>query len=141
MNSNKKQDSGMLFDRLKIDVLIWRYLFMRSNEERLQLLHKRSKKLKEEKDKKILLLYGTICSVLLVALFSVTLELKGQPSGTADGLFTGSSLLSEAAGGYVMVAVAAFMLGVVITVMLKKYQKSKKHKKSEEIPSEGKNNL
>ena len=110
---------------------------MRSNEERLQLLHKRSKKLREEKDKKILLLYGTICSVLLVALFSVTMELKGQPSGTAYGLFTGSSLLSETAGGYVMVAVTAFMLGVIITVMLKKYLSSKKRKKPEEISSEG----
>ena len=40
-----------------------------------------------------------------------------HPGGTA-GLYSGATMLFENAGGYVLVAVLAFMAGVVITAVL-----------------------
>ena len=47
----------------------------------------------------------------------------GTPlGGTGPDAFTGSSLLDESAGGYVLAAVLAFMAGVCLTVAILRYR-------------------
>ncbi len=43
-------------------------------------------------------------------------------TGATAGLYSGATLLFGNAGGYVLTAIVAFMVGVIITVILKKSQ-------------------
>lgn len=61
-----------------------------------------------------------ICLVALLALFG------RSGHGIEDSGYAATSLLSESAGGYVLVAVIAFAAGVVITILLNRY--SRKHR-------------
>jgi hypothetical protein len=50
-------------------------------------------------------------------------QISGEISDVAGNAYTGASLLSSEAGAYILVAVIAFMLGVIITVIVRKYNK------------------
>lgn len=93
---------------------------MRTNEERMRMLHERAMQLQQQNGKRFAHRIGGICTVLLVALIGIIAGLQGQPAELAKGDFTASSLLAQSAGGYVLVAAIAFMLGVVVTIAIKK---------------------
>ena len=95
---------------------------MRSNEERIRLMHERATGLQRERDRKNLLTGGSISAALFAGLLTLTFYLQGM-TGYTGGQFTASSLLSDSVGGYVLVAVIFFMLGVLISVALIRYQR------------------
>lgn len=95
---------------------------MRSNEERIRLMHERAAGLQRERDRKNLLTGGSISAALFAGLLTLTFYLQGM-TGYTGGQFTASSLLSDSVGGYVLVAVIFFMLGVLISVALIRYQR------------------
>lgn len=105
---------------------------MRSNEERIALLHKREKELLRKKAKVHLSVYGSLCTVLATLLISMTLNLTDRATGYASNQYTGASLLDVSVGGYVMVAVVAFMLGVVITITIRKLKDKEKNKETDD---------
>ena len=92
---------------------------MRNNEERICRLHERAKQLRKERDKRTLILSGGISTVLFLALIASIGIFRSHLIGNTDGIFTGASLLSDSVGGYVLVGIIAFMLGVSITVMIR----------------------
>ena len=98
---------------------------MRSNEERIRLMHKKAAGLQRKKDKRRLITAGGISTALFAVLLSLTFCLQGLTNGYQEGQFTASSLLSESTGGYVLVAVIFFMLGVLISVTLIRYRRKK----------------
>ena len=53
---------------------------------------------------------------LAVALMALIGRLGGLAHWPAPGGYAGASMLSDSAGGYVLAAVLAFMLGVIVTV-------------------------
>ena len=94
---------------------------MRSNEKRISLLHERAEQLRKERDLRTLRASGGISCALIIAL-SVSLSIfRSGQAGYAGSNFTGASLLSEGTGMYVIVGIVSFMLGVVITVIFKRY--------------------
>ena len=99
---------------------------MRSSEERIRLMHQRAAGLQRKKDRERLITAGGISTVLFAVLISLTFYLQGL-TGYIGDQFTASSLLSDSAGGYVLVAVIFFMTGVLISVLLIRYQR-KKHR-------------
>ncbi len=100
---------------------------MGKNEERIRRVHQRAAGLRKERDRRILLASGGMSSVLFVLLVALTADLQRPAEGVTEGFFGASSLLSEGAGGYVMVAVLAFMLGTAVTIMLTRYRKMKRN--------------
>ena len=100
---------------------------MRSSEERIRLMHRRADSLRREKDKRILAGAGSAGLLLLAGLLVCLVHLQGLSEGYGEGAFSASSLLSQSTGGYVLVAVVFFMLGVLITVFLMRHQKTKHH--------------
>ena len=86
---------------------------MRSDAERVRLLHQKARHLK---DQQIMRIWGTLASGLLVFLIAVIAMIDVPFQSLADSGFTASSLLGESAGGYVLVAVISFVAAVVITV-------------------------
>lgn len=93
---------------------------MRTAEERLALLHKRAADLRKEKELTGLRALGGASGGLALCLLSL-LAIFGQNShGMAEIGYAATSLLSENAGGYVLTAVIAFALGVVVTLLLRR---------------------
>jgi len=98
---------------------------MRTTEERIAFLHRRTRQLKRKKLRMELLGSGlaSICTLMLLLIFTAK---SGINAVTLSGDYTASSLLSEDAGAYVLVAVLAFFAGVAVTAALRKWQNRKK---------------
>ena len=84
------------------------------------MLHERAAQLQKQSEKKSVYKVGSICAVLLIALVGIIGGLQGHPTELTQNGFAASSLLSQSAGGYVLVASVAFMLGVIVTIVIKK---------------------
>ena len=110
---------------------------MKSNEERIRLMHLKTHDIQKKRDGLALFASGAICSALFIALFFVAAGFYGQSSVYTDETFTGSSLLSNSVGGYVLVAVIAFMCGAVITVIVKRQKNKKSNVQETRINDEG----
>ena len=93
---------------------------MKSHEERLDLLRRRALALEKRRAKSVLLTAGSLCAVLFAALMGTIAQLSGPAPGIAGSGFAGASLLTESAGGYVLTAVLAFMVGVVVTIVIRR---------------------
>lgn len=89
---------------------------MRTGQERLLLMHRRADELQKKKNRTMATIWCGISVLLLVLLVGVTAATDGGHGILSDSV-TASSLLSESAGGYVAVAVAAFMIGVIVTAV------------------------
>ena len=98
---------------------------MRSNEERIELMHKRAEKLRRERDKRLMVGSITFGTMMFVALVVASVVLEAQYTEPVQTTFAASSLLSDNIGGYVMVAVLAFMIGVAITVLIRRHLEKK----------------
>ena len=91
-----------------------------TSEERIASLHTRMDALRERKERRTTAGLGAGCAALAVCLvWLICSEGTGGSGGTA-GLYSGATMLFENAGGYVAIAVAAFMIGAVITAVLLK---------------------
>ena len=90
---------------------------MMTAEERIASLHQRMEARRRRRERRQL--NGLrVAPLALTACLAALLVGNGMGHGGAPaGAFTGATMLFENAGGYVLVAVAAFMLGVVITVV------------------------
>lgn len=91
---------------------------MRTPEERVLAVHARMDALRRARERRKTGILG-MGSVLLAVCLLLVIGAAGavHPGGTA-GVYSGATMLFENAGGYVLVAVLAFMAGVVITVAL-----------------------
>ena len=96
---------------------------MRTPEERISELHKRAGQLRRQKDRRQIAGLGGVSAFFAVLLTSALVQADGLPQSVSEGQFTGSSLLSEATGGYILAAVLAFFAGVIITVVIFRYRR------------------
>ena len=96
---------------------------MRSNEEHIKQLNKRVIELKRQRDLVVMSVCGAVSSILCVVLGAV-ITLIGEPTtGYAEVEYAGAALANGSiAGGYILVALIAFMLGILLTVFIKRYQ-------------------
>ena len=91
---------------------------MRTAEERKQLLYRRVKTLKKNRELRLIKGFGSICAGLAIGLFAILGEATAViRREMADSGFTGSAMLYENAGSYVLTAVAAFAAGTAITLL------------------------
>ena len=98
---------------------------MRTAEERLELMHSRAHDLKRQREATRMKGLGGATGALALCLVTLLYVMgKGGHDITGSG-YAGTSLLSEDAGGYVLVAVAAFAVGVAITAILIRYRREK----------------
>ena len=101
---------------------------MRTGEERLERMHRRAAELRQKRETVELRAWGGASAALLLGLSGLTASALRGGHGISAGAETASSLLAESAGGYVLTAVCAFMLGVLI-MALKQYLKRKGKRK------------
>ena len=91
---------------------------MLAQDERLERMHARACELRKARDRKINDLLKSASALLFACLITVMSLLNGLHMPVEPGGNTGSSLLDSSAGGYVLAAVLAFALGVVLTLVL-----------------------
>ena len=96
---------------------------MRTAEERISKLHKRAEQLQRQKDRRQIAGLGSMSAFFAVLLTAILFQEVGLSQGVSEGQFTGSSLLSDVAGGYVLAAVLAFFAGVIITAVIFRYRR------------------
>ena len=88
------------------------------NEERIQALHARVRALRRVRERRKTGAMGAASAALTGCLLFLVFGGGGTHPGGAAGLYSGATMLFEGAGPYVLIAVAAFMAGVVVTVVL-----------------------
>jgi len=91
---------------------------MRTDAERIELIHQRATRLRRKKNRKKLTVFGGASVFLSAVLLLMVHQMFGLSESITGEPYTGSSLLSESAGGYVLTAVTAFVPGVVITAVI-----------------------
>lgn len=96
---------------------------MRTAEERIRKLHKRANELERQKSKHQMMGLGGVSAILAAALLAVMIRMDALTNSIDNGQFTGSSLLGESAGGYVLAAVIAFFIGVILTAVIFRYRR------------------
>lgn len=105
-----------------------------TSEERIISLHERVNALKRRRDRNILKIWGSLSAGLTAALIIAASLLTGRPHTILKSAYTGTSMLSDRVGGYVLVGVVSFSLAVFITVVcMRRYRGGgeRDHPKSE----------
>ena len=96
---------------------------MRTTEERIEKLHRRAEQLERQRNRRQLMGLGGLSAGLAVLLLAVMIRMDVLTNSIDGSRYTGSSLLSESAGGYVLAAVFAFFIGVILTAVIFRYRK------------------
>lgn len=91
---------------------------MRTNEERIGRLHDRAAELEKARARFSVRRAGVMSFTLMTLLATALGWFSGMTILPYSDQYSGSSLLGESAGGYVLTAVIAFTAAVVITVIL-----------------------
>lgn len=97
-----------------------------TTEEALsEIMRRRSSIVMHRNQRECRILSAAVC-VLSVVLVSVIAVLQAGAEKASPVSLYGSFLLSQEAGGYVLTALAAFVLGVFVTLLCQKCRKNKK---------------
>ena len=102
---------------------------MKTTEERIAQLHKRADQLQLKREKKLLNIWGSASGCLAALVIMLVVHCGNASHSVINSQFAGSSMLSEAAGGYVLTAVLGFVAGVVIATVLRLYRDKKNEDK------------
>ncbi|MCR5733551.1 MAG: hypothetical protein K6G22_02995 [Lachnospiraceae bacterium] len=103
---------------------------MSTTEERIARIHDRAKEIKNEKDLRLMRIgtaVTTVLGVFLIALIGFASRGDGtSPGVVSDAGYAGASMFSSQTGGYILVALVAFMFGAVLTALIRAYQQKNK---------------
>ena len=88
-----------------------------TTEEALAVIMQRRDQIIIRRDRRACRMLSGAAGALFAVLVLVIALLPGKATVTSSGSVYGSFLLSQEAGGYVLAAVIAFALGVVITLL------------------------
>ena len=95
---------------------------MRTQEQRIMLMHKRAGEIKRKKEKITTVISGVCSSALMLFLVVFISFTDGGLHEIGDAGLAGNSMLADSVGGYVMVAVVAFAAAVLITLLCIRYK-------------------
>ena len=94
-----------------------------TKEEAFEEVMKRSRVLKRRNEKKKTALLSASASLVTVTLVLMIGVLGGAGAGISGQSAYGSFLLPTEAGGYILAAVVAFVIGIGVTLIIQKYRK------------------
>lgn len=99
-------------------------------ESRIIEIHRRTKRKRRQRENRVLSVL-TLCSIFLVTnLCFICGQIKEPGISSVTGI-SSTVLLREGTSPYVVVAIAAFCLGVTVTVLCIQYKNRQKHRKRE----------
>lgn len=89
---------------------------MLDSREMVLAVHARMDAKEKRQTRRSIAVLAGFSGVLTVALGALIAEMGGGSHRIAKTRFAGTSMLADGVGGYVLAAVLAFMMGVVVTV-------------------------
>ena len=92
---------------------------MRTAQQRLLCMHERAAQLSLRRERAAARAWGGISAALSACLLGLAAVFPAG-HGLGHTAFAGASLLSEAAGGYVLAAVLAFLAGAAVAVYVQR---------------------
>lgn len=100
---------------------------MINTESRVTLAREKAKIIRKQREKVVIHELMLICSILGILWIAVYAEMiRGIPK-QLDTQMYGSMVLSDNAGGYVLVGVISFVAAVALTLLCLKYRNRKKN--------------
>ena len=99
-----------------------RYTAVRTQEERIAMLHKRADDIERQRNRSAAVCWCSISACLSVLLITCVVMEESAMHDAARTQMSGSSLLGDSTGGYVLAAVIAFFVGVIITALIFRYR-------------------
>ena len=105
---------------------------MYDTTERVRRVKQTALRLIQKRERTALRRLGTLCTVLALGLTGALAHFIGGPPGAAVQGAYGATLLSDSAGGYVLVGIAAFAAAVVLTVVCMRLHEREKQKQKHE---------
>lgn len=96
-----------------------------TTEERVLALHARMDALRCVRERRKTGTIGAASLVLTICLILLIFSGGGLHPGGAVGLYSGATMLFEGAGAYILIAIIAFMTGVIVTIVLIRQQRKK----------------
>jgi len=96
---------------------------LRTAQEKIADLHIRMEQRRETKEKRKTAGLGAATCVLALCLAAFVFSRGTSHGGGLAGMYSGATMFFEDAGAFVLVAVAAFMLGVVATLLCLRMKK------------------
>ena len=94
-----------------------------TTEERIRSLHARMDRQLRAREQRKTALTGAAGVVLAVCLILMIVSDGGKRLGGSPAMYSGAALLFEGAGAYVLIAIVAFMAGVIVTYICIKHKK------------------
>ena len=95
-----------------------------STSEQVRIILERGELQRKRKERRITQALGSVASVLAIVMMLSIGRFAGASRMTGSYNY-GSFLISEEAGGYVLVGLVAFLLGIIITAIIyrRRYEK------------------
>ena len=115
---------------------------MRTTEERMRLIGKRTAEIRQQEEQKKRRVQDGLClAACLILVVVIGAFLPGVVSGLSyedTGAMSGAASLvgSSEALGYIVMGLLSFMLGVCVTVLLYRLRRRNERKKQEETDNE-----
>lgn len=114
---------------------------MRTNEERIRLIHERTAQIKkkDEKKRRIEGILSFAACILLVIAAGVAMPgmMAGMKGGSANYVSGAASLVgSNAALGYILMGLLSFLMGVSVTILLYRLRRRREHRRQEKKKDE-----
>lgn len=109
---------------------------MYDTTERVRRVKRTALRLIRKRERAALRRLGTLCTVLALGLTGALAHFIGGPTGAAVQGAYGATLLSDSAGGYVLVGVASFTAAAVLTVVCMRLHEREKRKKDNKTNKE-----
>lgn len=114
---------------------------MRTNEERIRLIHKRTEKLKKEKQRKKLQAAVAVCAagcLVLITGFGLWIA-SGIDEAAAEPVYSSGAaglLTIHGALGYILMGLLSFVLGVCVTILLYRLNRLNRRNTQHETPED-----
>ena len=103
---------------------------MRSNEELMRgILQRKAVYLAQRQMRRLAMVGAGLTALLMIMLFIVPGITGNEEQYTAYAM--GATILGPKAGGYVIVALLAFALGIVVTILIQKHRQVEKWKEQD----------
>ncbi len=102
-----------------------------TSDQAVREVLRRSARISKKRERRVGTVLSCAAAALFCALLAVTALLSGGSPAPAGTVY-GSSILSPSAGGYVLIGVLAFALGVVVTLLCVRWREKRLAQSREE---------
>ena len=94
-------------------------------EKRVELLHEKMEVRRRMRERQKTNALGALCAVFATGLFALLFKAGTTHNGGTSDIYSGSTMLFENAGGYVLIAVVSFAAAVVVTLLCIRWKNKK----------------